>query len=419
MIAARDRLSLIFTRRSSLTFSFKKLILWQVVETVTLQEFRTFLFQNEAIMKVLSVFGTRPEAIKMAPVLKELEKYPDHIVSRICVTAQHRQMLDQMLALFQIVPDYDLDVMRESQTPTQVAAAVLVGLEGVLQAEKPDWVLVQGDTTTVAAAAWAAFYARARVGHVEAGLRTYDKKYPFPEEVNRRLASAIADLNFAPTAGARDNLLREGVAPQTIVVTGNPVIDALQYVAQLPYDPADGPLADIPWQRRIILLTAHRRENLGEPLEQICLAARDLAQSYPADLHLVYPGHLNPGVQEPARRILGDLPNVTLTPPLDYLPLVYLLKHSTLVLTDSGGLQEEAPGLGKPVLVLRHVTERPEAVEAGSVRLVGSARAQIVAWSRRLLDDATEYQRMARAVNPYGDGQAARRIVAALLEAGA
>lgn len=367
------------------------------------------------MIKVLSVFGTRPEGIKMAPVVRELAKHPERITSRVCVTAQHRQMLDQVLDLFEIRPDYDLDVMQESQSPTQVAANVLSHLEAILKAERPDWVLVQGDTTTVAAAALAAYYARVRVGHVEAGLRTFDKWQPFPEEVNRRVAGVIADLHFAPTARSRQNLLAEGIPDAAVYVTGNPVIDALQWVAQLPYDPAGGPLAGVPWERRLILVTSHRRENFGWPLEQICLALRDIAGQYHGQVHIVYPVHLNPNVQEPVYRLLGDVPHITLTPPLDYLPLVYLMKHSTLVLTDSGGIQEEAPGLGKPVLVLREVTERPEAVEAGTVRIVGADRERIVAQARRLLDSPQAYENMARAVNPYGDGLAARRIVAALL----
>jgi UDP-N-acetylglucosamine 2-epimerase (non-hydrolysing) len=256
------------------------------------------------------------------------------------------------------------------------------------------------------------------VGHVEVGLRTFDKHQPFPEEINRRVAGVVADLHFAPTQRARENLLREGVPDAAIRVTGNPVIDALHMVADLPYDPATGPLKDVPWDKRLILVTAHRRENLGELLEQICLALRDVALAYAGDVHIVYPVHLNPNVQEPAYRLLGNVPGVTLTEPLDYLPLVYLMKRATLVLTDSGGIQEEAPGLGKPALVLREVTERPEAVEAGTVRVVGTDRARIVEWTRRLLDNSAEYETrsVARAVNPYGDGHAAERIVLALLK---
>ncbi len=367
------------------------------------------------MIKVLSVFGTRPEAIKMAPVVKELERHSDRIISRVCVTAQHRQMLDQVLNLFGIVPDYDLNVMQESQSPTQVASTVLAKLEPILKSERPDWVLVQGDTTTVMAASLAAFYAGAKVGHVEAGLRTFDKYQPFPEEVNRRVASVVADLHFAPTQRSRENLLREGVADETIRVTGNPVIDALHMVVDLPYDPTTGPLKGVPWDKRLILVTAHRRENFGPPLEQICWALRDIALAYKNDVQIVYPVHLNPRVQEPVHRILDSVKGITLIAPLDYLPLVYLMKRSMLVLTDSGGIQEEAPGLGKAVLVLRDVTERPEAVEAGTVRVVGTSRAHIVEWTRRLLEDADEYSKMARAVNPYGDGMAAERIASALL----
>jgi UDP-N-acetylglucosamine 2-epimerase (non-hydrolysing) len=365
-------------------------------------------------MKILSVFGTRPEAIKMAPVVKELERQAG-VVSRICVTAQHRQMLDQVLHLFDIAPHYDLNVMQESQSPTQVAAAVLDKLAPILLAERPDWVLVQGDTTTVMAASIAASYARVTVGHVEAGLRTYDKMQPFPEEINRRLASVVADLHFAPTAQSRANLLRENVPRQAILVTGNPVIDALHTVTDIPYDLLSGPLADIPLAKRLILVTAHRRENFGRPLESICLALREIARRYAGSVHIVYPVHLNPDVQGPVRSLLGHVPGISLLPPLDYLPLVHLLKHCYLVLTDSGGLQEEAPGLGKPVLVLRNTTERPEAVEAGTVKLVGSSYETIVDESIRLLDDLEAYERMARAVNPYGDGRAAKRIVSALV----
>ncbi len=366
-------------------------------------------------MKVLCVFGTRPEAIKMAPVVKELLGHSREVETKVCVTAQHRQMLYQVLNLFGITTDFDLSVMQDNQSIVQVAAAVLARMEPVLDAVQPDWVIVQGDTTTVAAASLAAFYAGAKVGHVEAGLRTFNKSQPFPEEINRRVATLLADLHFAPTERARQNLLREGVSDEAIRLTGNPVIDALHMAASLPYDPSSGPLRNIPWNRRLILLTAHRRESFGQPIEQICLALREIAESYAGDVHIVYPVHLNPNVQEPVYRILGSVPGVTLTDPLDYLPLVYLMKHSTLVLTDSGGIQEEAPGLGKPVLVLRELTERPEAVEAGTVRVIGTTRANIIEWTRKLLDDADEYGRMARAVNPYGDGHSAIRIVEAIL----
>jgi UDP-N-acetylglucosamine 2-epimerase (non-hydrolysing) len=367
--------------------------------------------------KVLSIFGTRPEAIKMAPVVKALETHSERVQARVCVTAQHRQILDQVLDLFDIKPDYDLDIMLENQSLAQVTASVFTRLDAVLAAEDPDWVLVQGDTTTAMAASVAAFYRRVKVGHVEAGLRTGDKHHPFPEEINRRVAGVVADLHFAPTAWARDNLLKEGAPPETIRVTGNPVIDALLNVAARPYDPDTGPLAGLPWDRRILLVTAHRRENFGGPLEDICAALIEIARRYPNDVHIVYPVHPNPNVQTPVHRLLSGVPNISLIAPLDYLPMVYLMKHCTLVLTDSGGIQEEAPGLGKPVLVLREKTERPEGVEAGTVRLVGTRTEVVIAEACRLLDDPAAYRHMAQAVNPYGDGHAADYIVNALLEA--
>jgi len=371
--------------------------------------------KDSAVLKTLSIIGTRPEAIKMAPVIKELERYPGHINSRVCVTAQHRHMLDQVLDLFKIAPEYDLDVMQDAQSPTMVAAMVLSKLEPILLREQPDWVLLQGDTTTVMAASIASFYARVKVGHVEAGLRTYDRMQPFPEELNRQIAGVVADLHFVPTEKARDNLLRTNVPSRAIVLTGNPVIDALDTVKRLPYNPAPGPLADIPWEKRIILVTAHRRENFGKPLESICEALRTVALHYRNTVHVVYAVHLNPHVWEAAHRLLGKVPGVTLVGPLEYLPLVHLLKRSYLVLTDSGGLQEEAPSLGKPVLILRNTTERLEGVEAGTAILVGSVCQRIVDATARLLDDARAYEHMARAVNPFGDGQAAKRIVGALM----
>ncbi len=364
-------------------------------------------------VRVLVVFGTRPEAVKMAPIIRELHASPG-FVTRVCVTAQHREMLDQVLDLFHITPDYDLNVMRPRQSLAEVTSSVLVGMEPVLREERPDWMLVQGDTTTVMAAALAAFYHGVRVGHVEAGLRTGDMRHPFPEEMNRRVASVLADLHFAPTSVSRANLLREGVPAAAIVVTGNPVIDALLDVAARPYDWAGGPLAGIPRDRRLILVTAHRRENFGAPIRAICAALRALAERYSDTVHIVYPVHLNPNIQEPVYSALGDLPNLTLLPPLDYLPLVHLMRAATLVLTDSGGLQEEAPSLGKPVLVMRQTTERPEGVEAGTVRLVGTDTQRIIAEVGRLLDDADAYRQMAQAVNPYGDGLAHVRIVDAL-----
>lgn len=368
-------------------------------------------------MKILSVFGTRPEAIKLAPVIAELGKHFE-IASKVCVTAQHREMLDQVLSLFSIVPDYDLNLMEQNQTPSQVASAVLRELEPILDEVRPDWVLVQGDTTTVAAAALGAFYARAKVGHVEAGLRSHDKWRPFPEEINRRVAGVTADLHFAPTERARQNLVREGLPEAQVVVTGNTVIDALRSVEAQPWDVRSlGERArDLEDRaRRLLLVTAHRRENFGAPIERICSALGDIAERYGDALRILYPVHRNPNIREPVHRLLGGLPNVILTAPLEYLPLVHLMKRSTLVLTDSGGIQEEAPALGVPVLVLREVTERPEAVESGNVKLVGSDRRKIVAETARLLDDPEEHERMARAVNPYGDGHAAERIVSALL----
>jgi UDP-N-acetylglucosamine 2-epimerase (non-hydrolysing) len=366
-------------------------------------------------MKILSVIGTRPEVIKLAPIIRELGKRGD-LQNVVCVTAQHREMLDSALELFNIKPDYDLDVMADNQTPAQVASAILAKLDPILQREQPDWVLVQGDTTTTAAAALSAFYRRVKVGHVEAGLRTFDKWHPFPEEINRRVTSAIADLHFAPTARARRNLMREGVSKETIAVTGNPVIDALEWVAQLAPTPEVEELfsrLDL-HERRLILVTAHRRENWGPPLQNICLALREIARARP-DVKVVYPVHLNPNITEPVHRLLDGVPNIVLLPPADYLTTVHLMRQAWIVVTDSGGIQEEAPSLGKPVLVLRQITERPEAVEAGAVKVIGTERQVIVNEISRLLDDSAERERMARAVNPYGDGRASGRIVAAIL----
>ena len=370
----------------------------------------------EPRLRVLSIFGTRPEAVKMAPVIRRLASEP-RVESVVCVTAQHREMLDQVLNLFSIRPDFDLDLMRPDQPLADLTAVLFTGLDPVLREARPDWVLIQGDTTSAMAASLLAYYHRARVGHVEAGLRTGDKWQPFPEEINRRVAGTIADLHFAPTDWARQNLLHEGVPPERVIVTGNPVIDALRDVAARHYDVNRGPLAAIPWERRVILVTAHRRENFGRPLENIFTALRTLAETYPKDIHLVYPVHLNPNVRGPAHRLLGNLPNVSLIEPLDYLPMVHLMKRAYLVVTDSGGLQEEAPALGTPVLVLREVTERPEAIEAGTARLVGTDPATILSETRRLLDDPAARQAMAHAANPYGDGHAAERIVKALVQA--
>jgi UDP-N-acetylglucosamine 2-epimerase (non-hydrolysing) len=369
-------------------------------------------------VKILCVFGTRPEAIKMAPVVRELRRRRSRAEVKVCATGQHREMLDQVLGLFDIQPDYDLDIMRERQSLTDVTTGVLTHLDPVVAKEKPDWVLVQGDTTTTMAAALVAFYHRVKIGHVEAGLRTGNKLHPFPEEINRKIVSSLGDLHFAPTERARDNLLREGIADATIRVTGNTVIDALQWVTRLPARASSTAAWLPPPTARLVLVTAHRHESFGPPLERICRALQEIAGRYGAGVHIVYSVHRNPNVWDPVHRLLAHVPNVTLLPPLDYLEFVRLLARSALVLTDSGGIQEEAPGLGKPVLVLREVTERPEAVDAGTVRVVGTEAERIVAEATRLLDDPTEYDRMARAVNPYGDGHAAERIVEALLDAG-
>jgi UDP-N-acetylglucosamine 2-epimerase (non-hydrolysing) len=373
-------------------------------------------------MRILSVFGTRPEAIKMAPVVQELSKTPG-IESIVCVTAQHRQMLDQVMDLFKIKADVDLDIMQPNQSLAQLTAHLFSRLDPVLAEINPDWVLVQGDTTTTMTAALLSYYRQMRVGHVEAGLRTYNKWHPFPEEVNRRVVGSIADLHFAHTDWAKENLLKEGVSGDHIVVTGNTVIDALQFMAKLPDSPelkalllrVGLPGETSPGSPRLVLVTAHRRENFGEPLENICLALRQLSEHYGDAIRIIYPVHLNPNVRETAFRILKETPIIHLLEPLDYLPFVQLMRRATLLLTDSGGLQEEAPSLGVPVLVLRQVTERPEGVQAGTVRLVGTRSAEIVLETRRLLDDPLAYQEMAQAVNPYGDGRAAGRIVRAIL----
>lgn len=368
-------------------------------------------------MKVLSVFGTRPEAIKLAPVLKELEarSKADGIESVTCITAQHREMLDQVMGAFGIVPDYDLQIMTADQTPTKVASAVLAKLEPIIQKEKPDWVVVQGDTTTVTAASIAAFYNRAPVAHVEAGLRTFDRWQPFPEEINRRIAGVTADIHFAPTSRSRDNLLREGVPENIVIVTGNPVIDAAQQVAALPAPPNLSSIVEAAKDRKIVLITAHRRENLGEPLEHICEALNRLAAKYDDSVHIVYPVHLNPNVQKTVNAMLGATSNITLTEPLDYFSLIHLMKRCHLILTDSGGIQEEGPSFGVPVLVLREVTERPEAIDAGTVRIVGTDTERIVNEASRLIEDPEAHDEMAHAVNPYGDGHASERIVTAML----
>lgn len=364
------------------------------------------------LLKVLTVFGTRPEAIKMAPVVKALDKGFD---ARVCVTGQHRQMLDQVLAAFEITPDFDLDLMRAGQTLTDVTCRVLTGMRDVLGAWRPDVVLVHGDTTTTMATALAAFYEQIPVGHVEAGLRTGNIFAPWPEEMNRKLAGAISTYHFAPTETSRTNLLREGVDPARVTVTGNTVIDALLYVRdRMQQDPVLSAgmrerFAFLDGTRRIVLVTGHRRENFGQGFENICQALARIAGR--GDVDVIYPVHLNPNVQEPVKRILSSSPHVHLIDPLDYVPFIALMDRAHIILTDSGGIQEEAPALGKPVLVMRETTERPEAVAAGTVRLVGTDTDLIVAEITRLLDDPDAHGAMSRAHNPYGDGHAARRIV--------
>ena len=366
------------------------------------------------------VFGTRPEAIKMAPLYHSLKRLPGEFETLACVTAQHRQMLDQVLKVFNIAPDIDLNLMRPGQDLFDVTSSVLLAVRSVLQMHRPDAVLVHGDTTTTLAAAMAGFYAGIPVGHVEAGLRTHDVYAPFPEEFNRQVVSKVTRWHFAPTSTSRQNLLDERVPPEQIVVTGNTVIDALFWVLNhIDGDSVRGQTVTnllndrLPfnWQEKLfVLITGHRRENFGDGFMQICEALKYLASRYPA-VRFVYPVHLNPSVQQPVNAILAGLANVHLMEPLDYAPFVYLLKHSYMVLTDSGGIQEEAPSLGKPVLVMRDVTERPEAVIAGTVRLVGANRDRIVANVSELLDNADSYRSMARAHNPYGDGNACERII--------
>jgi UDP-N-acetylglucosamine 2-epimerase (non-hydrolysing) len=365
-------------------------------------------------LKVLAVIGTRPEAIKMAPVVLALRARRARFRVRVVLTAQHREMSDEVLALFRIRPNHDLNLMRPEQTLFATTAGLLAGLESVYRAEKPDIVLVQGDTTTTFVGALAAFYLGIRVGHVEAGLRTRDKANPFPEEINRRLASHVADIHFAPTRTARRALLAEGVRRDAIHVTGNTVIDALLWTARRLPRNALASVAGLDPGRRLVLVTAHRRENWGEPLDAICGALRDLARDFRDDVQIVFPVHPNPKVRRAAHRALSGVPNALLLPPLEYRPFVALMRRATLILTDSGGIQEEAPSLGKPVLVLRKKTERPEAVRAGTVRLVGTDRGRIVTEATRLLRNEAAYRAMARRENPYGDGKAAARIVRVL-----
>lgn len=373
--------------------------------------------------RILLVFGTRPEAIKMAPLYLELKNHADVLEARLCVTGQHREMLDQVLNVFGILPDIDLNLMKPGQTLSDVTSSVLVGIGKVLADERPDMVLVHGDTTTTMATALASFYAGIPVGHVEAGLRTHDLGAPFPEELNRQVTGKLARLHFAPTMRSLENLLSEQIDATQITVTGNTVIDALMWViAQIDGNEAKrqaiierlDDMLPFAWQDgRYVVITGHRRENFGDGFLQICEATRELAMAYPA-MHFVYPVHLNPNVRGPVGDTLSGIDNVHLIEPLDYEPFLYLLKHCHLVLTDSGGIQEEAPSLGKPVLVMRETTERPEAVDAGTVRLVGARKADIFAGVAALIEDEDLYRQMSRAHNPYGDGAACRRIAEVL-----
>lgn len=375
--------------------------------------------------KVLVVFGTRPEAIKMAPLVKEFEKHLDIFDMKVCVTGQHRELLDQVLQVFEIKPDFDLNIMKQGQDLYDITMGVLQGMKQVLSEWHPDLVLVHGDTTTSMAAALAAFYQQIPVGHVEAGLRTYNVYSPYPEEMNRQITSRISSYNFSPTAQSRENLLRENVSPNTITVTGNTVIDALLMVVKKINDDQQlqqnvaADLASYGYDvnrlskgKKLVLITGHRRENFGDGFIRLCSAIKTLCEQYP-DVDFVYPMHLNPNVRKPIQQVFGDtdLQNIFFIEPIEYLPFVYLMEKCYLVLTDSGGIQEEAPGLGKPVLVMRETTERPEAVDAGTVKLVGTDFEKIVSEASRLIDDKDYYNRMSQAVNPYGDGHASERIV--------
>ncbi len=363
----------------------------------------------------MTVFGTRPEAIKMAPVVLELAKYPEVITPVVTVTAQHREMLDQVLNLFGIIPHHDLDIMAQGQTLFDITCRAMHGLNNVMKAEKPDIVLVHGDTTTTFAGALAAFYHQTTVGHVEAGLRTGNKYSPFPEEMNRKLTGSLTDFHFAPTLTARNNLIKEGIGDEAVFVTGNTVIDALLKTVDGRYTFSDELLSGIDYEKkRVILVTTHRRENLGEPMRHVYQALKDITAQF-NDVEIVFPVHKNPKVREVVNSELGGLERVHLIDPLDYQPFANLLARSYLVLTDSGGIQEEAPALGKPVLVLRDTTERPEAIEAGTVKLIGTNKERVYRETSLLLEDGGEYHRMATACNPYGDGQASRRIVQAIL----
>lgn len=372
-------------------------------------------------VKILTVFGTRPEAIKMAPVIKQLRNHPDEIQCQVCVTGQHREMLDQVLSLFDINPDINLDLMQPNQTPAQVAARVISTMDPLLADLCPDVLLVQGDTTTVMATCIAAHYRRIKTGHVEAGLRTYDRFNPFPEEMNRIVTDQICSLHFAPTFKARDNLLQEGISPKGIYVTGNTVIDALMWMVRSSPTPSTNNIFNKLGinksvnrsNPKILLVTAHRRESFGQPLQNICRALRAIAERN--DVHIIYPVHPNPNVCAPVRDTLKNLPNISLIPPLDYLTLIQIMKNCYLILTDSGGIQEEGPSLGIPVLVMRETTERPEAVSAGAARIVGTDTERIVSETAKLLNDPAAHAAMAQSINPYGDGLASKRIIDVLL----
>ncbi|TWH45374.1 non-hydrolyzing UDP-N-acetylglucosamine 2-epimerase [Sporomusa sp. KB1] len=366
-------------------------------------------------IKVMTVFGTRPEAIKMAPIVLELAKHPEYITPIVAVTAQHREMLDQVLGLFKITPNYDLDIMSQGQTLFDITCRVMQGLNQVLAEEKPDIVLVHGDTTTTFAGALAAFYHQIVIGHVEAGLRTGDKYSPYPEEMNRKLTGTLTDIHFAPTSTARQNLLQENVDPKTVFVTGNTVIDALKATIDSTYRFIDPLLQNINYDsRKVILVTTHRRENLGEPMRHVYQALKAIVDDFD-DVEIVFPVHKNPLVRQVVQEELGGLSRVHLIDPLDYQPFANLMARSYLILTDSGGIQEEAPALGKPVLVLRDTTERPEAVTSGTVKLIGTDKQRVYNETRELLVNDKEYQSMASAVNPYGDGKASNRIVNTIL----
>ena len=367
-------------------------------------------------IKVMTIFGTRPEAIKMAPLVKELEKNSDRIESIVCVTAQHREMLDQVLKIFDIKPDYDLDIMHERQTLVNIATRALEGLDEIMKEVKPDVVLVHGDTSTTFAGSLAAYYNQILLGHVEAGLRTYDKYFPFPEEINRRITGVIADMHFAPTKRNENNLLSENTPKENIYVTGNTVIDALKTTVKDDYEFSDEGLKTLNWDtKKVIVMTAHRRENLGEPLKNICRAVLRIVNDFD-DVEVVYPVHLNPAVREVVFDILGNHDRIKLIDPVNADELHNAIKRGYLVLTDSGGLQEEAPSLGKPVLVLRNETERPEAVDAGTVKIAGVNEDNIYNMTKELIENVNEYEKMAHAVNPYGDGHASERIVKAIIE---